>query len=415
MSKPTQVLVFLAGAIPLLLVAIAAYTWMTIPPTPDPDAIPSSVLEPPSAEYLDAVEEGRRVTRELIAEEKLPGLSLAVAVAGEMVWAEGFRWANMEDKTPVTPATLFRIGGVSETLTAAAVGVLSDRGLLDLDEPVQRYVPEFPEKQWPITTRQLMAHVAGLRPHRGEGGLFPGPGCTEDAERLALFAADSLRVRPGTEYHYSNFGWTLVGAVVAGVADEPYLDFLQREVFAPLGMNSTFPDPPGRVHPGIAHFYYPRLMLNPRHGLQDAPKVDLSCYLPAVGFLSTASDLVRLGSAMMDDSLLDPATARELQTPVQLTPGEAAVQALGWTGQQLPTATDSAPVHLVGQGLGEVVRRQPLSAMTVGGQVAGGTASLLTVPEHRVAIAVMTNVTASENVAILATRLAGVFVQVDRP
>ncbi len=127
--------------------------------------LPSRVLEPPSAAYRDAVEEERSIARSLVAEEKLPGLSLAVAVNGEIVWAEGFRWADMENQTPVTPATLFRIGSVSKTLTAAAVGLLSERARLDLDAPVQRYVPGFPEKEW--------AHQHA--PAHGPHGRHPSP------------------------------------------------------------------------------------------------------------------------------------------------------------------------------------------------------------------------------------------------
>src|SRR5687768_5316093 len=102
-------LVVIAGAVLLLLAAVAMWVWETIPPEPDPDALPSRVLVPPSAAYRDAVEEGRSVARSLVAEEKLPGLSLAVAVDGEIVWAEGFGRADLENQTPMTPATLFRI------------------------------------------------------------------------------------------------------------------------------------------------------------------------------------------------------------------------------------------------------------------------------------------------------------------
>src|SRR5262245_46542995 len=183
----------------MLLAAVTASGCVTIPAEPDLASMPSQVLEQPSASWRDAVEEGRFVARSLVAEEKLPGLSLAVAVNGEIVWAEGFRWADLEDRKPMTPAKLFRIGGVSESLTAAAVGLLSERGLLDLDAPVQRYVPGFPEKEWPVTTRQLMAHSAGIRRHHGEEEIFRKAGCANDAERLEVFASDPVRFRPGTE------------------------------------------------------------------------------------------------------------------------------------------------------------------------------------------------------------------------
>jgi len=411
MRKPPSSLVSIVVAVTLLLAGVALWVAVTIPPAPDPDTLPSRAVGPPEAAYRQAVEEGQSIARRLVAEEKLPGLSLAVAVDGEIVWAEGFRWADLENQIPVTPETLFRIGGISKSLTAAAVGLLSDRGHLDLDAPVQQYVPSFPEKEWPISTRQLMSHTAGIRHHHGEGEIFRETSCADDAERLAIFAGDPPRFRPGTGYFYSTYGWVLVGAVVAAAANEPYLDFVQREILTPLGMESTVPDIAEQTEPGSAHFYYPRMMLDPRYGLHDAPTVDLSCILPAGGFLSTPSDLVRFGSAMMGDELLDPATVEELLTPVRLTSGESTIQALGWIVRRVPMGADETPTLIAGQGLGDAVLRRPLSATTIGGHVSGGTASLMIVPEHRIAIAVVTNVSGAENVSLLSTQLADAFVR----
>jgi CubicO group peptidase (beta-lactamase class C family) len=403
-------LVIVAVVVLLFLGSVATYVLVTMPPDVDPQTIPSQVLEPPSVAYQSAVEQGRSVTRSLLADEKLPGLSLAVAVDGGVVWAEGFRWADMQQQSPMTPATILRIGGVSASLTASAVGRLLDRGRLDLDAPVQSILPSFPAQQWPISLRQLMSHTAGLRPSRGEAGIFRGGHCSSDADRLAVFAQDSLRTRPGTEVHYSTQDWVLVGAMVAAAAHEPYVEFMRRDLFTPLGMTSTHPDVAGQTQPGSAHFYYPRMMLNPSYGLQDAPPVDLSCTLPAVGYLSTPSDLVRLGAALMGDSLISAETIAALQTPVRLASGEATEQALGWTVRNVPMGAGATPTRIVGQGLGEPVVRKPLSATTVGGQVSGGTAALVLVPEHRIAIAVATNVTGSEKVPLLSVRLAEVFV-----
>ena len=395
------------------LLVVGVITWFreTIPVAPDPAALPSQVLASPAADYEDAVEQGRTIARALVAEEILPGLSLAVAIDRKIVWAEGFRWADLEQEIPVTPATRFRIGGIAMTFTAAAAGLLSEQHRLDLDAPVQRYLPTFPEKEWPISARQLMTHTAGLKSHRGDGGLYQGIRCADDAERLAIFADEPLRSRPGTEFHFSNYGWVLVGAVITATANEPYLDFLQREIFAPLGMLDTVPDLDGEIEPGSAHFYYPRFMLNPSYGLQESPTIDLSCYLPAVGFLSTPSDLVRFGSAMMSENLLAASTIEELQAPVRLESGEVLAHALGWIVQSVPLGRMATPTRIVGQGLDEPVVRQPLGATTVGGQVAGSTATLLTVPERRLAVAVASNVSGAENVPLLAVRLADLFVR----
>ncbi len=416
MRNPLAWLAVAVGAVPLLLLAVvAASIWSGVPPELDPEALPSRELESPSAAYGETIETGRSLARALTADEKLPGLSLAVAVDGEIVWAEGFGWAELESGIPVTPATLFRIGGVSATLTAAAVGLLVDRGHLDLDEPVRHYLADFPQKEWPFTTRQLMAHTAGIRAHRGEGGIFRGV-CADDAERLELFAEEPLRARPRTEYHYSTYGWSLVAAVVSATAGEPYLGFLRREILEPLGMDDTVTDIAAhaeatRAEAPRAHLYYPRFMLDPWYGLQDAPEVDLSCHLPAVGFLSTPSDLARFGAAMMDASLLSPTTVDELQSPVRLDSGEPTGQALGWTVESVPMGPDATETRVAGQGLGEAVLGSFLGVSTVGGQVAGGTMSLLTVPEHRIAIAVSSNVSGAGNVYTLAARLADLFVR----
>jgi CubicO group peptidase (beta-lactamase class C family) len=189
---------------------------------------------------------------------------------------------------------------------------------------------------------------------------------------------------------------------------------VQREILTPLGMESTLPDIAG-FEPGSAKFYYPRIMLDPRYGLQDTSTAgDLSCILPAGGFLSTPSDLVRFGSAMMGEVLLTPATVEELQTPVRLASGESTEQALGWEVRRIPMGADPIPTRIVGEGLRAPVRRSVLSATTLGGHVVGGTTSLLTVPERRIAVAVATNVSGAENVSLLATRLAEVFFRYSR-
>lgn len=414
---PTWIGAIVATAL-LLLVGGVLWLWVTIPPTPDPDLIPSRPLEPSTAVFVDAIEEGRALARSLAAEEKLPGLTLAVAVDGGIVWAEGFGWAELDSRTPVTPATLFRIGGVSESLTSAAVGLLSERGRLDLDAPVGRYLPDLPETTRAVTTRQAMAHTTGIRSYRGEEEIFRPTGCADDTERLAIFAGDRLRFPPGSAHRYSPYGWVLVGAVVAAAAGEPYLDFVRREILEPLAMESTVSDVAGQTVSGSARFYYPRLMLDPRWGLQDAPAVDLSCLLPAGGFLSTASDLVRFGSAMTADVLLDRATLEELQTPVRLVAAKSSAessgaesggQALGWSVHRIPLGPDASSARIVGQGLGAPVRRSLLSATTVGGHVPGATTALLLVPEHRISIAVASNVSGAETVSSLALGLAEIF------
>ena len=144
---------------------------------------------------------------------------MAVGVGGEIVWAEGFGWADLEKRVPVSPDMRFRIGTASTVLTSAAVGLLLEKDRLKLDEKIQTYVPEFPEKQWPVTLRQLMAHVAGVGNDGGDEGPLLSERCERPVEALQHFSGTSpLLFEPGTQYRYSSYGWILVSAAVEAAA-----------------------------------------------------------------------------------------------------------------------------------------------------------------------------------------------------
>src|ERR1700738_94948 len=104
-----------------------------------------------------------------MAANSVPGVSVAVVQNGQPVWSAGFGMADLENSSPATSSTLFRLGSISKPITAVAVLQLYERGKLDLDAPVQEYCPAFPKKEWPITARELLGHLGGIR-HYDEGG-----------------------------------------------------------------------------------------------------------------------------------------------------------------------------------------------------------------------------------------------------
>ena len=156
-----------------------------------------------SDEYGEAIEEARTIVREIMAESGIPGISVAVGFHGSVVWSEGFGLADLEHSVPVTTLTKFRIGSVSKPITAAALGLLMEAGSLDLDAPVQDYVPDFPEKRWPVTVRQVAGHISGIRHYRGnENGSSRR--YSSVSEGLDIFESDALLFEPGTQYSYSS-------------------------------------------------------------------------------------------------------------------------------------------------------------------------------------------------------------------
>ena len=343
----------------------------------DPAAVPSAPAALPSGRYAGPIEDSSRRARALVVADKLPGLSVAVAVDGEIVWAEGFGWTDDESRTPVTPRTRFRLGALSKPLTAVAAALLHDRGRLDLDAPVQRYVPAYPAKQWPVTTRQLMGDVAGVHRIRGDNNdAMPASHCASLDEAVAMLAADPLLFEPGTQHRYSVWGWVLVSAVIEGAAGEPFRRFMVRQVFEPLGMDRTVAAETEDLD-GVAH------------GTGRRP--DYSCVAGGGAFLSTPADLVRLGSAMLKPGPLREDTIAAFQTPARLSSGASTTYALGWTVRSIPLAG------------------QPARIVSHRGSPAGGTVSLLTLPELGVAVAVAANLADARGVDPFALQVAETF------
>ena len=276
------------------------------------------------ATYRETVARMRALVCERLA-PRIPGVQVAVAINGTPVWSEGFGYADAARRRPVTRETQFRIGSVSKPLTAAAVALLYEQGKLDLDAPVQRYVPTFPEKGYPITTRQLAGHLAGIRHYRDREFLLNRRFATV-RDGLAIFQDDSLLFPPGTRFSYSSYGWNLVSAVVEGASGEDFLPYISAHVFRPLGLTHTAPDRADSVIPGRTQFYDG----DSAGGYHVAPPVDNSYKWAGGGFVSTAEDLVKFGSALVAPGFLRRQTLELLFTSQRTIAGEATGYGIGW-------------------------------------------------------------------------------------
>ncbi len=367
-------------------------------PTLHPNAqeVKSVADATPARQWTSAVEQGRQIVRAALAEQNLPGVSVAVGAGGDLVWAEGFGWANLENKVPVSPETRFRIGTASTALTSAAVGLLLEKDRLKLDEKIQTYVPEFTEKQWPATLRQVMGHVAGIRSDGGDEGPLFGERCDRPVEALQHFDSGP-RFEPGTQYRFSTFGWILVSAAVEAAADQPFLSFMQRQIFDPLGMDHTEADLSTESIPDMATPYFPRFAGDPRYGPDPMRPIELSCYAGSSVFLSTPSDLVRFALAINSGKLLQPDTVKTLYTSLRLLTGEETGYGLGWDIETVALA-------------GEQTRWVGHDGMVLGGMVA----SLMTFPERGLVVSVVSN-TSYADTESLALQIAQAFAKGKEP
>jgi serine beta-lactamase-like protein LACTB, mitochondrial len=389
--------IVLAGG--LLLAAIGGlWGYMSATATllhPNPQGVPFMTASAPLPKWADAVEQARQVVREGLAEQNLPGLSVAVGVGGEIAWAEGFGWADLERWVPVEPETKFRIGTASTALTSAAAGLLLEKGRLSLDEQIRTYVPEIPEKQWPVTLRQVMGHVAGVANDGGDEGPLFSKQCERPVDALQFLSGyeRELLFEPGTQYRYSSYGWILVSAAVEAAADEPFLAFMQKQIFEPLGMNDTRADSATEPISNRVTPYFPRFAADPRYGLHLMREIDHSCYAGSSVFLSTPSDLVRFAMAIDSGRLLQPVTVQLLQTSQRLASGQETGYGLGWDLETI--APSGEPTRVVGHD-GE----------SLGGMVA----SFMTLPEHGIVVSVMSNISYADT-STLALKVAQAFAE----
>ncbi len=255
----------------------------------------------------------------------VPGMAISVSKKGNLVLSKGYGWADVEQQVAVNPAqTKFRIASISKTLTADALMQLVEAGKLNLDKPVQTYVPTFPEKRWPITTRMVAGHIGGIRHYRANEFLstkyYPNV-----SEGLDIFQNDSLIYQPGTQYRYSSYGFNLVSAVIEGAARVDFLTYMQLNVFDRLGMRNTVPDIVTKVIENRGRYYE-----RTNNGVENSPAVDNSYKWAGGGFLSTSEDLIIFARAHSNTEYLSKSSIKGLITSQKTSDGKETKYGMGW-------------------------------------------------------------------------------------
>jgi serine beta-lactamase-like protein LACTB, mitochondrial len=275
-----------------------------------------------------------------MAANAVPGVSIAVVENGVEDWSEGFGSADLENFVPATPFTLFRLGSISKPITATAALLLWQQGKLDLDASVQTYCPAFPEKQWPITTRELLGHLGGIRHYKSEtqGDLEGGNTkhfTNQIQAGLDFFKNDPLVAKPGTEFHYSTQGYTLVGCAIEGASGQKYVDYVREHVLLPARMKHTTNDDRFAIIPYRTRFY----TRDEDGAIRNADFLDSSYKIPGGGWLSSADDMAQFEVAMLNDRIVTRSTRDLMWTSMKAADGKETGYGMGWgvgNGSGLP-------------------------------------------------------------------------------
>jgi serine beta-lactamase-like protein LACTB, mitochondrial len=268
-----------------------------------------------------------------MAKQKIPGMTVAVASERQVRWAAGFGMQDVENNVAARPATVYRLGSISKPITAVAVMQLFERGKLDLDAPVQKYCPAFPEKQWPVTTRQVLGHLAGIRHYKSDEEFNSTRFYASVAEGLNMFKDDPLLSEPGTKYTYTTHGYSVLGCVVEGASGQKFADFVGENIFKPAVMERIRVDSVADIIPNRAQGY----RITDKGVLTNSPLADNSYKVPGGGFVSTAEDLARFAVALQTGKLLKPETLELMYAPQKTKDGKETSYGLGWGVGKRPT------------------------------------------------------------------------------
>ena len=302
-----------------------------------------------------------------------PGAAVAVVIGDRLAYAKGFGVASIETRVPVTPDMLFRIASTSKVLTAAAVLAASARGMLTLDEPASRTLPDLSPSFGRLTLRTLLAHRAGLR----EGSSYYGP---QDEAALHAFVRswsdEMLFTEPGDIYSYSNLGYVLAGDVLAQASGKSYADAMHDLLFAPLGMRHTTLRPTEAMTYAIVQGHEPG---PDGHAVVVRPFSNDARYWPAGSVFTSALELARFVSAVLNRGRLDG---------VQVLPASMVDTLLS---RQTDMAGD-APREQAGYAFGLVMReRQGIQIYQHGGARIGFGSLVRIIPARRIGIVILAN------------------------
>jgi CubicO group peptidase (beta-lactamase class C family) len=268
----------------------------------------------PGTNNFDSItnEFGREIQKDIQADSMGGSISVAIVHQNRIVWSRAYGYADKEQNVLADTSTIYRIGSISKSLTAFLMLLLVEKGLLKLDDPIERYLPEIiklkgynPRNK--ITFLELATHTSGLEPEPELPDAAVGPVRNWENKVLECLPATAIKTRPGKRFHYSNIGYAILGLALSRAAKQSFITLMEENIFVPLQMTNSYFEVPeekiSRLAEGIA---------NGRAGEIDRETPNREQHnrgykIPNGGVYSTSNDLSRfILSNMGFYSLLTP-------------------------------------------------------------------------------------------------------------
>jgi CubicO group peptidase (beta-lactamase class C family) len=321
----------------------------------------AAVAAESGASYGTAIEQSEQAIESMMDGSGLPGLSIAVMIDGELVWEEAFGFTDLERSVPASPETKFGIGSITKVLTAVLCGRLVDEGKLDWDAPVEEYLPDFKHAGYGITVRNIASHLSGLTTSFDREYMDNTHHFETTQEVLDLYLKLPLEDVPGERVIYSTTSYTVIAAVVEKVTGTDFLTAMENYLINPLNLTQTIPNDPRKDLPERTGFFKG----NRRVGISAVEDYDPSYKWAGAGYLSTAGDMAKFGSALLNSDYLEPETLDKIFTRQLTNEGGLTRYAIGW---EIGTAEEGRNIYIKsggGPGISSYLAVYPSQDMVV--------------------------------------------------
>lgn len=340
--------------------------------------------------------------RDLAEQLQSVSMSGAMTIDGKLAWAGTVGLADVPKEEAATIETQYRIGSVSKSVTAIALMRMVEEGMIELDAPIHKYLPDYPRYSTQMTARQLVSHMAGVRHYGIDITQFPPTDAFSNVlyndaiHALTQFKDDDLLFEPGQGFSYSTHGYTLLSAVMQTAGGKPFETLVKELVTQPLNLIQTEAEHLLKNKAQLANFY------TSDDGLYGITvEQNLSNKVAGGGFVSTPSDLVTIGAALLDGSMLSKDSFDEMVKVQPMFDGSENPQyyALGWRHYETSRIVDE---------------NNKVDIIHHGGVAQGADSYFMLVPDHNIAVAITTNGQGDKSrreIQMLAYRLAGLVIK----
>ncbi len=275
---------------------------------------------------LDITETMDALIKEVYKENE-PGAAVLVAKNGKPVFRKGYGMANLELGVANEPHMVYRLGSITKQFTAVSILMLCEQGKLDLDDEITKFLPEYPTHAHRITIYHLLNHTSGIKSYTSmpEWMQVMRKDLTVD-EMIDIFKNQPMEFAPGDKWNYNNSAYVLLGAIIEKVSGMTYAEFVQMNIFEPLGMSHSYYDMPGAVIPGRVSGYKASA-----DGYKNADYLSMTQPYAGGSLASSVDDMLLWDEALYGEKLLKQETLLKAWSPGKLNNGEMFRYGFGWT------------------------------------------------------------------------------------